>query len=239
MATVASPQPSALQHERAFFFYMALAILATILAGFGFFFAIGASSFGAPWWVHLHAVSMATWVLLFVAQNALVFRGQVAVHRQLGVFGVVWSVWIVALGFVFTAMDVHTHRVPPFFTPNFFLVMDWLNIVAFAGLVWAGVRLRERSDWHKRLMLGAMINLAAPAWGRLILPIVLDQRGVWLIALALLGYFGVAMLYDRRTRGSVHPAYWWGAGALIAWHALSFALAPLAPIVALTAKLAG
>jgi hypothetical protein len=239
MATLAAPEPSALQQERAFFFYTALAILVTVLAGFGFFFAIGASSFGAPWWVHLHAVSMAAWVLLFVAQNALVYRGQVAVHRKLGVFGVVWSAWIVALGFVFTAADVQAHRVPPFFTPNFFLVMDWLNIVAFAALVWAGVRLRERSDWHKRLMLGAMINLSAPAWGRLILPIVMDQRGVWLIGLALLCYFGVAMLYDRRTRGSVHPAYWWGAGALVAWHALSFALSPLAPVVALTAKLAG
>jgi hypothetical protein len=145
----------------------------------------------------------------------------------------------VGLGLVFTAADVHTHRVPPFFEPNFFLVMDWLNVVVFAGLVWAAVRLRTRSDWHKRLMLGAMINLTAPAWGRLILPIVADQRGVWLIALALLGYFAVAMLYDRRTRGEVHPAYWWGAGLLVAWHALSFLLAPLAPVVALTAQLAG
>jgi hypothetical protein len=48
MATVAAPEASAIQKERAFFFYMALAILATILAGFGFFFAIGASSFGSP-----------------------------------------------------------------------------------------------------------------------------------------------------------------------------------------------
>ncbi|HTM97015.1 MAG TPA: hypothetical protein VL100_14550 [Croceibacterium sp.] len=242
MATIASPEvtgPSPLQRDRAFFFYMALALLVTVLAGFGFFFAIGASSFNAPWWVHLHALSMATWVLLFVAQNALVYRGDVALHRKLGVFAVAWSAWIVVLGLGFTAMDVRTHRVPPFFEPNFFLVMDWLNIVVFAGLVGAAVRLRTNAGWHKRLMLGAMINLAAPAWGRLILPIVFDQRGVWLIALALLGYFGVAMLHDRRARGTVHPAYWWGAGSLIAWHALSFALAPLEPVVALTAKLAG
>lgn len=232
-------QSSPLQRERAFFFYMALALLVNIIAGFGFFFAIGASSFDAPWWVHLHALSMAAWVLLFLTQNALVFRGDLALHRKLGVVTVAWSAWIVALGIVFTAADVSANRVPPFFEPNFFLVMDWLNVAAFAGLVWAGVRLRTKSDWHKRLMLGAMINLTAPAWGRLVLPIVWDQRGVWLIALALLCYFGVSMLYDRRTRGAVHPAYWWGAGALVAWHALSFALAPLAPVVALTAKLAG
>jgi hypothetical protein len=181
---------------------------------------------------------MGTWVLLFVAQNALVFRGQVAVHRKLGVFGVVWSAWIVVLGFVITAMDVRTGRVPPFFTPNYFLVMDWLNILAVAGLITAAVRLRAQSDWHKRLMLGAMINLSGPAWGRIILPIVFDQRGVWLITLALLGYFAVAMLRDRRTRGKVHPAYWWGAGSMVAWVALSFALADLPPVLALTERLA-
>lgn len=238
MATIARSHKSPLQRERTFFFYMALALLANILVGFGFFFAIGASSFDAPWWVHLHAVSMAAWVLLFVIQNALVWQGQVAAHRALGLFGVAWSAWIVALGLVFTAADVRTGRVPPFFEPTFFLAMDWLNVVAFAALVGAAVRLRARSDWHKRLMLGAMINLSAPAWGRLILPIVLDQRGVWLIALALLGYFGVAMLYDRRTRGKVHPAYWWGAAALVAWHGLSFVLASLPPFKALAESIA-
>jgi len=61
VATVAAPQVSALQKERAFFFYMALAVLVTVLAGFGFFFAIGASSIHSPWWVHLHALSMGSW----------------------------------------------------------------------------------------------------------------------------------------------------------------------------------
>lgn len=239
MATIAASEPSALQRERAFFFYMALAILVTILAGFGFFFAIGASKFDAPWWVHLHALSMASWVLLYVAQNALVFRGEVAGHRKLGVLTAAWAAWIVVLGYVLTAEDVATGRFPPFFTANYFLVMDWLNITVFAGLVVAAVRLRARPDWHKRLMLGAMINLTAPAWGRLILPILWDQRGAWLIMLALLGYFGVAMLYDRRRLGKVHPAYWWGAGSLVAWTALSFAIAPLGPVLALTAKLTG
>jgi len=239
MATIAAPEISAPQKERVFFFYMALAILATVLAGFGFFFSIGASSFDAPWWVHLHAVSMGTWVLLFVTQNTLVYRGQVAVHRKLGVFGAVWSVWIVVLGFAVTAMDVRTGRVPPFFTPNYFLMMDWLNMVVFAGLTWAAIRLRARSDWHKRLMLGGTINLISVAWGRLILPPLFDQRGIWLVMVALLVYFGAGMLFDRRTRGSVHPAYYWGAGALVVWVSLSFATANLPPVIALAKSLAG
>lgn len=239
MATVAAPEISALQKERAFFFYMALAVLLTVLAGFGFFFGIGASSFDAPWWVHLHAVSMGTWILLFVAQSTLVFRGQVITHRRLGVFAAVWSVWITLLGFWVTGMDVATGRVPPFFTANYFLVMDGFNMVAFAGLTWAAIRLRERPDWHKRLMLGGTIQLIAVAWGRLILPIVLDQRGVWLIMVALLAYFGAIAIHDRRSLGKIHPATLWGAGALVAWVALSFATADLPPVLALEKSLAG
>lgn len=237
MATVATPATSSVQKERAFFFYMALAILATVLAGFGFFFAIGASSFHSPWWVHVHAVSMGTWVMLYVTQNWLVWRGNLTAHRRLGPIAAGWSVWIFALGFVTTAMDVHTHRVPPFFSPNYFLMMDWLNMVAFGALAWTAVRLRARSDWHKRLMLGAMINLIAVAWGRLTLPFLFDQRGIWLVMVILLGYFGVGMLHDRHTRGSVHPAYYWGAGALVVWVSLSFATQDLPPVLALATSL--
>jgi hypothetical protein len=240
MATVATPDISALQKERAFFFYMALAIVVTVFAGFGFFFAIGASTIYSPWWVHLHALSMMAWVALFVTQTFLIYRGNVTAHRTLGPIAAGWSAWIVVLGFAVTAMDVRTDRVPPFFQPNYFLMMDWLNMAAFGGLVFAAVRLRNRPDWHKRLMLGAMINLLVVAWGRLTLPFIFDERGLWLVtAILLLGYFGVAMLYDKRTRGSVHPAYYWGAGALVGWVSLSFAVAWLPPVLALTNSLNG
>lgn len=239
MATVALSLPSVEQRERAFFFHMALAVLVTVLAGFGLFFAIGASSIDSPWWVHLHGFSMTAWVGLFVVQNFLVHRANLPAHRALGLVGAVWSVWIFGLGLVVTAMDVKTGRVPPFFTPNFFLVMDWLNMVAFAALAWTGIGMRARSDWHKRLMLGAMLQLIVVAWGRLTLPFILDQRGIWLVMVILLGYFGVAMLWDKRHRGAVHPAYYWGAGALVAWVTLSFAIASLPPVLALTKSFAG
>lgn len=239
MATVATPDASALQKERAFFFYMALAVVVTVFAGFGFFFAIGASSIHSPWWVHLHGLSMMTWVALFLAQTWLVYRGNVAGHRTLGPLAAAWSAWIVGLGFVVTALDVSTHRVPPFFQPNYFLMMDWLNMVAFGGLVIAAIRLRNRSDWHKRLMLGAMLQLLAVAWGRLTLPFIFDQRGIWLVMLILLGYFAIGMAWDKRNRGAVHPAYLWGAGTLVVWVTLSFATASLPPVLALARSLGG
>jgi hypothetical protein len=239
MATIAAPEPSALQKERAFFFYMALAVLVTVLAGFGSFFAIGASSIHSPWWVHLHGLSMMTWVGLYVTQNWLVYRGNLTAHRTLGPLAAAWSVWIFCLGVVVTLMDVRTGRVPPFFTPNYFLVMDWLNMLAFAVLAWSAIRLRAKPDWHKRLMLGAMIQLIAVAWGRMTFPYIFDQRANWLVMVILLGYFAVGMLYDRRTRGEVHPAYYFGAGVLIGYISLSYALANLPSVLALTKSLGG
>lgn len=239
MASVAAPEISALQRERAFFFHMALAVLVTVLAGFGSFFAIGASSIHSPWWVHLHGLSMVTWVGLFVTQNWLVYRGNVTAHRTLGPLAAAWSVWIFCLGIVVTVLDVRTGRVPPFFTPNYFLVMDWLNMIAFAALAWSAIRLRAKSDWHKRLMLGAMIQLIAVAWGRMTFPYIFDQRANWLVMAILLGYFAVGMVFDRRTRGSVHPAYFWGAGVLVGYISLSYILAGLPPVLALTRAIGG
>ena len=47
MATLAKPQPTPLQRERTFYFILSLVFLAAAVAGFGFFFAIGASSFAS------------------------------------------------------------------------------------------------------------------------------------------------------------------------------------------------
>ncbi len=239
MATVATTEISALQRERAFFFHMALAVLITVLAGFGFFFSIGASTIHSPWWVHLHALTMGSWVLLFVAQNYLVYRGNVTAHRTLGPLAAAWSVWVFALGVVVTVADLKTGRVPPFFTPNYFLMMDWLNMVAFAGLAWTALRLRNRPDWHKRLMLGAVIQLLAVAWWRLIFPLTFDQRAIFIVMVALLGYFAVGMAWDKRHRGEVHPAWLWGAGALVGWISLSYVLAGLPPVLALAKSFTG
>lgn len=239
MATLAASDVTAVQKERAFFFYMSLAIAVNVVAGFVFFLAIGQSSFGAPWWVHVHAVTMMGWVGLYVTQNFLVWRGQLANHRQLGLLVAAWSVWMVPVGLAVTAMNVHTHRSPPFFAADFFLAMDWLNIVVFAGLVWTAVRLRQRSDWHKRLMLGGMITLMGPGVGRLLPLPLLRENVIWAILLVQLVYFAIAMLYDRRTQGRVHPAWYWGLGLQVAFALLINPLAALPPFQALVQSIAG
>ena len=232
MATLAKPQPTPLQRERTFYFILSLVFLAAAVAGFGFFFAIGASSFASPWWVHVHALTMSGFLALYVVQSWLVHRGELAVHRRLGAGGTVLSRWLVVYGVWVITMTLGAGRFPPFFTPNFFLLMDWLNLAVFAALAGVAIRLRNRAEWHKRLMFGAMLSLMSVAWGRLIIPQFFDQRAIMLVTAILLVHLGAAMLFDRRVHGRVHSAHFVTGAALLAWMGVLFALSDLPQWVA-------
>ena len=231
------PAPSAEHRERVFFFVMAWAIALTVVAGFGSYVALGISSFAAPWWVHLHAVSFSAWIGLYMTQNFLALRGNLDRHRQLGRIGAGLATWMVLVAVVLTPVTLAANRVPPIFTPSFFLALDWVNITCFAALVYAALHFRNRTDWHRRLMLCATICVIAPAWGRL-----LSLGGTtteWSNIGALLVYVAVAMIADWRIRGRVHTAYYWGFGAIFMMAPVISGLAGFPPLIDLATRLAG
>ncbi len=215
MSSIAEAGAPVEQRERLFFFIMALAIAATVVPAFWLFHQAGFSSFGAPWWVHVHAVTFMGWVGFYLIQNTLILRGHVGQHQWLGRIGAVYVVWMVVVGLALTPTTLAFHRAPPFFTPAYFLALDWTNIVVFASLITAALLNRHRSDWHKRLMLCATICVMAPAWGRLIV-LAGHQMTAPINAAMLLPYIVVGMVFDLITRRRIHPAWFWGVGALVA-----------------------
>jgi len=81
----------------------------------------------------------------------------------------------------------------------------------------------RRSDWHKRLMISATaVLLEAPIARPFMAYIVMGFAGlpgppppvVGVLPPSLIGelFIVAGMIYDWRTRGKVHPAYFW-AGA--------------------------
>jgi hypothetical protein len=238
MEAVAQPVVSAESRERLFFLVMAIAITATVVVAFSLFLGAGISSFNSPWWVHVHAVTFMAFIGLYLLQNLLVFRNDIALHRRLGRIGAVYVAWMVLVGLILTPLTLAVGRSPPFFTPPYFLALDWANIVIFGALAYAAIRMRARTDWHRRLMLCATICVIAPALGRLI---VLSGRPMTasLNAGLLMGYVVVAMLFDWANRGRVHPAYLWGAASLVLFAAATEVLAVLPPFVALAVRIAG
>ena len=239
MATLASSAPSAVQRERAFFLYIALALAATCVAGFVRNFVLGRSSLDSPWWVHMHGISMMGWIVLFVTQNGLVASDNLAVHRRLGIVAAGWSLWVLLMGGLVLAMNTATHRTLPAFTPEYIIAIDGLATLAFLSLTWAGIALRRRSDWHKRLMLGGTICIIAPGLGRLVPDSLVNTHITYALFPLHLLFFAAAMLYDLRTRGRVHPAYAWGIGALVAMTVLPNMIVTASPLVALVHSLSG
>lgn len=226
------------RRERLFFLGMALAIATTVLIAFSLFYLAGISSFGAPWWVHIHAVTFVIWIAFYVSQNTLVVRNDIALHRRLGRVGAMYAVWMVVVGLVLTPLTLAVGRSPPFFTPPYFLALDWMNILVFALLMYAAIHNRTRTDWHRRLMLCATICVIAPAWGRLI---VLSGNPMTAFnnTSMLLLYVVVAMVADWQIRGRIHPAYFWGAGALVGMGVGIELLAVFPPFVALADRIVG
>src|ERR1700761_647982 len=152
MATLVEDiRPFPASRDRGFFLIMALAIAATVVSGFATQFVMGRSSLASPWWVHLHGLTFMGWLGIYVTQNVLVYRGNVARHQRLGMVAAGYVGWMVAVGLSVNTLAAIHHRIPPFFEINVFLVMDWLTVLVFAGLTWAGVRMRRRMDWHRRL----------------------------------------------------------------------------------------
>jgi hypothetical protein len=239
MATLANTQLHPVTRDRRFFFIMSLVVAAVVVSGFSLQFAMARSSLGAPWWVHVHGVSFMGWLAIYVTQNWLVYRNQIGGHRTLGALAAVYVGWLVLVGLSVNTLAAINHRIPPFFEPNVFLVMDWLTVLTFAGLTLWAVRLRAYTDWHRRLMLCGAIQVMTPGLGR-ILP--LPFMGTWIlwgIWAVMLVYVVVAMAYDLIARGKVHPAYFWGFGTITLAVALMRPLAFTPPMLALTKYLMG
>lgn len=218
MATVIGQARSVRSEER-FFLILAWAMAGVIIAGFSVNLALGRSTFAVPAIFHVHAFLFFGWVALYLVQNTLVAGGSVALHRRLGWLAVIMVPLMLVFGTAMTVASLRRHGGPPFFDMREFAVGNPLALVAFSGLVGAAIRMRRRTDWHRRLMVCAMAMLTGPGLGRL-LPMPLLIPFAWSVGnLVPLAFPAIAAFADRRRHGRVHPALVWGmavsAGAFV------------------------
>lgn len=236
MATAAEGAP------RAELFWHRMAIGLAIFIVFGFLqFALRGfvDPVAAPFWVHLHGIAMLAWLALLIAQPTLVSRDRLALHRRLGWVGAGLALFITGLG-IFTGLaSLALNRFPPFFSPPYFLALTSVESLVFGLTVWAAVRRRHATAWHRRLMIGATIILLEPALGRILpMPLMIGWSDIP-IGLIQLGVVGIIALYDRRTLGRVHPATKAIAAIVITVRVTIYLLAMTPPVVALAERLAG
>ena len=215
MATLAQQPSAPTVGDERFFLRGAIIMALIIVAGFSFQLAMGRSTFASPIRVHAHAVLFMGWVAIYLTQNILIATDRVYLHRKLGWIAACWMVAMVISGFIVTVAMVRNGTVPFFFQPLQFLIFDPLTLLAVAGLTIAAIRLRRRTEWHRRLHFCGMSLLLGPAFGRL-LPLPLLQPWAWEAAFAATMLFPFAGVYaDIRRSGQAHPAWRWGIGTMI------------------------
>jgi hypothetical protein len=215
MATLAQQSAAPVAGDERFFLRAAILMAVTIVAGFSFQYMMGRSTFASPIRVHAHAFFFMGWVAIYLLQNIFVATGRIQLHRRLGWIAAFWIIPMVFMGCFVTVAMVRHGAVPFFFRPLHFLVFDPVTVFAFAGLTVAAVRLRRRTEWHRRLHFCGMSLLLGPAFGRL-LPLPLLQPWAWEAAFAACLLFPIAgMIADVRRSGRIHPAWHWGVATML------------------------
>jgi len=176
MATVALPRskPEALgtarNYDNYFFAAMALLILATVFVGFArTYFLAGVLRAPLPSLIiHIHGAVFSSWILLLIAQTALVTAGRVDIHRRLGLLGFGLACLMVTLGVLAASNSLARGFSPPGspFDPKTFYAIPIVDMLVFATLVFFAYRARFTPAAHKRLILIATISLMDAPTGR-------------------------------------------------------------------------
>lgn len=238
MATIPGTATQAYLSENRYFRRAGVALVAVGALGFAAFNLAGITDITVmPRATHAHAAAMVAWLAVFVAQVWLATGGRIAAHRALGRVGFVLAIVVVLTGYPTIVATFAAGRVPPFFPPGYFFTLGLANITLFALFAGSAFALRRRTDWHKRLMIGALVMVYEPVLGRVLpffvipvlggpdaaFPAIAANREAFelfrvtvhlAIALALL-------VFDRRASGRVHPATILTVVAVLAIYALS------------------
>ncbi|MDE2257113.1 MAG: hypothetical protein KGK05_05055 [Xanthomonadaceae bacterium] len=210
--------------ERHLFPWVPIGVAVLIFAGFAqtYYLKPWFASPILPLLLHMHGALMTAWVLLFVAQTRLIAKHRVDLHRRLGIFGAVLMVLVFAAGVV-TAVRAAKLGHSPGPPPLVFLIVPLFDIVAFAILVGSALALRRRTDWHRRLMLVATLNILPPATARLAVEYLHAPGLPFALGVTDIAIIG-ALVYDTIMHRRVHPAFAWGLGLVLFWEAAALAL---------------
>jgi hypothetical protein len=200
--------------ERRFFAWLAVSIVVVVFVGFARTYYLH-SFFGMPAisrFLHFHGAVMTGWIVLFAVQAFLVASNRTNVHRILGALGAAYAVLVVVMGCTATVLSArrevlaHSEFLSSVLTV---LALELTQMLLFGSLVAAGVWLRNRAGYHKRLMLLATFC---------ILPNPIVRLFVWVgfgTNIMILSFWAslvaAVVLLDSMRNRRMNPAFGFGA----------------------------
>lgn len=211
--------------HRRFYFYALVCAAIILFIGFSRTYFLK-TFFGTPTLyplLHVHGFIMTSWFLLFGIQTWLVEARRTDLHRRLGVFGVILASMMLIFGAIVVTINAREGRVPDGAPIPVILSLSYINLLAFGLLVGAAIYFRRRSEFHKRLMLLATLNLLSAAINRI--PLDFIESGGLLAVFGILDLFIlICVVYDTARHRRLHPAFGWGALFSFLWPALAIVL---------------
>jgi hypothetical protein len=161
----------------------------------------------------VHGAVFTAWIALMVVQPALIATNNRKIHRKLGYAGAGVAASMVVFGNL-AAIAAMDGGFIGFGDPYAFYAIPFFDINAFAVVVALAVLWRNRAETHKRLILLSNVAILSAAVARI--PLAPVQAGApftfilfpFVIVLA-------GALYDKLSRGRVHPVWIWGGLAML------------------------
>ena len=212
-----------------FFLAIAVAITAAVLTGFWFtYFGPMFAGNRAPnaVVVHLHGWTFFAWYVLLVLQSWLAYSRRMTLHRTLGGLSLALAAVMVATGLLVVgvrmadALDTGN----PFWTASGPAV--FATLVLFVVFYVAALRMRRRTDWHKRLIIIASVGGMGAATFRLCMVLFGPDSAMWLGLLGSNLFIVAGIVRDRICEKRVHPAWWIGTCTCVTLEAGALLLAP-------------
>ena len=147
------------------YFYLCASIAMAGLSVWAFSHTVDARLLHAdpprPLLLWFHAVLFSAWIVLFIAQSALVRVRKVRVHRTLGWFGAALAAAMVVSGFIVSVVmlrfemtaALNRNRVASF------LAILWVDMIIFGVCIALAIYFRKRPEYHRRLVFMASCQL--------------------------------------------------------------------------------
>lgn len=212
-----------------FHLWMAFAMIAVLAIGFGlkganngFSYYLGHREY--PMVLHAHSAVFTGWLLLYVAQVTLVYRGNTRWHRQLGLASLPLIIAMPPLGIITAVVmrrfDLVNHiQIDTNGTAYTFLAIMFWDMIIFTSLMVAGLLLRRKPMLHRRLMFLATLSMMHAGLARL--SYANFSLGGLLFYLPDHLFIALTIWHEWRKTGRVHRIYkivWplWFVGQIIA-----------------------
>jgi hypothetical protein len=184
--------------------YFAIALLVAAIVAWGFwktYYSQALARTDLPAIVHVHAVVFSIWVLVLVAQAAVVVAGNIRLHKRLGAAAMLYGALVFSVGLL-VSVGAPVVRVRSGLYPlevggvvALYNLTDMLLFGAFLALAFA---YRGRPELHQRWIVAASAALCGAALGRVVPGNTPQYLLLWLSPLL------ASIAVDLATRRRVH-----------------------------------